>query len=351
MARKAVSENGKREEILAKARDCFFEKGYDGTSIRTIMKMAGAEAGLFYYYFSGKDEVFDRVLDSFFADYKLHFSEIVKRVYRDPYRTMSSFFGYMRGETENFRQRYGDQMHWTVRMAIRERTLTIIVPYIREILDFLVTLGANPPMNLEVASIMLAHGLGSTLLHEDSEWVKANRMDIRKASNLIMGLDSELADIMFPIWAADQDVDAVTKLAIQQNLYFPGFDEMVFAEQMYKKIHQQEILLIRHKGQPIGCVAFSREQKEIEFLVVEPNWKRHGVGSRLLVTAISEFAAGTQISVVIYREDDEHGEAAIKLYTGLGFEPEELLTVFEYPCQRFILTVPDGMPGRYTCHS
>ena len=50
MGRKAGMEGNKREEILAAAHNCFLEQGFDGTSVRTIMKQAGAEIGLFYDY-------------------------------------------------------------------------------------------------------------------------------------------------------------------------------------------------------------------------------------------------------------------------------------------------------------
>lgn len=54
MARKPVTDGGKREKIVVAAMKCFLEKGYDGTSIRAIMKKAGGEVGLFY-----KNAVFD----------------------------------------------------------------------------------------------------------------------------------------------------------------------------------------------------------------------------------------------------------------------------------------------------
>lgn len=40
------------------------------------MKQAGGEIGLFYYYFKSKDDVFDKVLDLFFARYQKDFAEI-----------------------------------------------------------------------------------------------------------------------------------------------------------------------------------------------------------------------------------------------------------------------------------
>ena len=80
-----------------------------------------------------------------------------------------------------------------------------------------------------------------------------------------------------------------------------------------------EVLVIRHRGQ--------------------------AAGSRLMVTAISEFAPDTLVSVVTYRKGDAYGKEARALYQKLGFEPGELLTVYDYPCQRFVLNVPDRVPG------
>ena len=73
MARKVAAGGGKRDEIVAAALECFLKKGYEGTSVRSIMKQAGGEIGLFYYYFKSKDDVFDKVLDLFFARYQKDF--------------------------------------------------------------------------------------------------------------------------------------------------------------------------------------------------------------------------------------------------------------------------------------
>lgn len=53
--------------MIEAALGLFFIGGYDGASVRMIMSRAEGEVGLFYYCFKKKDEVFDRVLDRFFA--------------------------------------------------------------------------------------------------------------------------------------------------------------------------------------------------------------------------------------------------------------------------------------------
>ena len=43
MGRKAGRETNKKEAILAAAQKCFLEQGFDGTSVRDIMKKTGAQ--------------------------------------------------------------------------------------------------------------------------------------------------------------------------------------------------------------------------------------------------------------------------------------------------------------------
>lgn len=345
MARKAVTDGGKRDEIIAAAMECFFEKGYDGTTVRSIMKKAGGEIGLFYYYFDSKDEVFDRVLDRFFAGYEKEAARIAGSVYRDPFRALTRFFWYMIAETERFRETYGEKLHRTVRWAIREHTLTLIVPYIRQILEALVCLGARPPLELDVTAIVLAHGVGSTILHEDSDWMKRRARDARKASNVLMGLDPDQASLMFPEDAGQDDIPRIADLAGEMPEQFPGFVREDFEAALEEAIGRREVLVIRCRGSLAGCIAFSRQRKEINFLSVAPAWRKRGVASRLLITAMSELPAESELSVVTYREGNPLGVGARRLYERFGFREGQLLTVFDYPCQRLLGTAPACLPA------
>jgi len=64
-----------RSAVLDAARQCFSESGYRGTSMKTLLDVAGVSRGGFYHYFSSKKDVLhvlhgefiDRVLDSFEA--------------------------------------------------------------------------------------------------------------------------------------------------------------------------------------------------------------------------------------------------------------------------------------------
>ena len=73
------------------------------------------------------------MLDRFFAGYEADFARIVKHGRRNPCRVMQDFFEYMERETATFRDNYAGKMHRTVRWAIREHTLTLIEPYLRQV--------------------------------------------------------------------------------------------------------------------------------------------------------------------------------------------------------------------------
>lgn len=188
MARKAVRDGGKRDDIIHSALNLFFEKGYEGTSIRAIMTEAGAEIGLFYYYFYSKDEIFDLVVQQFVEGYRAGFDNAYDRGVADPHMALSIFFEFVRTATLEFRKKYAGKLHWAVRRAIREKALEIMEPYLEKIIDLLVESGMpKPPLERKVLAIMLTHGVGSTILHTDTEEQLKLFPEMKKAVHLLLG--------------------------------------------------------------------------------------------------------------------------------------------------------------------
>lgn len=148
---------------------------------------------------------------------------------------------------------------------------------------------------------------------------------------------------MFPVSPMQKDISSRVKLAEGMKQYFPGFEQSEFETQLKAKAENHEVLAIRHRENAVGCIAFSHEKNEIDFLAVDPEYRRSGIASRLLITAMSEFSAGTEVSVVTYREGDSLGTEARRFYQKSGFHDGELLTAFGYPCQRLIGKVPSSV--------
>lgn len=147
MARKQMFEGGTKNRIIEVGNRLFFEKGFDGTGIREIMKEVGADVGAFYYYYKSKDELFEDVLNNFFAPYEVDFEKIASEAEQRPYRALLRFFEYVKLSTREFRAKYDGHIHKTVRWAIREQTLTVLEPYIERIINILISYGGKPTMN------------------------------------------------------------------------------------------------------------------------------------------------------------------------------------------------------------
>lgn len=64
MARRTGQSRGRdsRAQILLAARELFAEQGFDRASMRAIAARAGVDAGLIYYHFQGKDDLWKAAL-------------------------------------------------------------------------------------------------------------------------------------------------------------------------------------------------------------------------------------------------------------------------------------------------
>ena len=197
MARKSRFDGGTKNKMIEVGTRLFFENGFDGTSIRNVTDEVGCEVGLFYYYYKTKDDLFSDVLDNFFEPYKEDFQSIVDSVRENNDKALWRFFKYMKTKVCEFRAKYEGKMHRTVRWAIREQSLTVIEPYIEQIIEILIEAGAKPAMDTRLTAVFLAHGVGGVILHEDSNWVDFATPQLRKTVNEIMGTPEEKIKEMF----------------------------------------------------------------------------------------------------------------------------------------------------------
>ncbi|NCB93385.1 MAG: GNAT family N-acetyltransferase [Clostridia bacterium] len=345
MPRKPVLEGGKRDEIIDVALGLFFEKGYDGTSVRAIQKSVGSEVGLFYYYFKNKDDLFDKVLDRFFKHYIDDFTRIVEHGRRNPCRIMSDFFEYMEVETALFRDRYAENMHRTVRWAIREHTLTIIEPFLRQIVDIQSEYyHVKPKLTPDVAALYLTHGTGSSILHEDQEKYGKMRGDVRRGVSLIMGMSAEEQELRIPSLATEADIEGCLKLAEMTKEKFPGYKKEEYEKVLTDHIAKKLAWIYKVHDDVVAVLLYSKDEKELEYLNVHPTFRRKGLAGRLVETMAAQFEVGEELSVITYRDDDLSGADARNFYVSLGFEEAEKTVVFDYPCQRLKLKVENYSP-------
>lgn len=184
----------KKAEIAAAALELFFERGYDGTSIRMIQRKVGKEAGLFYYYFDSKDAVFEAAIDLFFVSYEKPMKEIVENGKSNPEPELTKFIDYIDKAAQEFRAQYLKKLHWSVLSAIREHTMLVMKKYIRHILDNYLEKGiiAKTDLSTDVAVNLLAFGVGGSILYQSGEEYRLQREDLKRLIALLSGVGDEL---------------------------------------------------------------------------------------------------------------------------------------------------------------
>jgi len=80
MSRKERERQRHREEILAAAERVFVRKGYFGTTVEEIAREAEFAVGTIYNFFSGKEELYARVIEHIARDFRERFErEVLSR--------------------------------------------------------------------------------------------------------------------------------------------------------------------------------------------------------------------------------------------------------------------------------
>lgn len=186
MARKPKYPGGTDKKIVESATKLFFENGYEGTSVRSIVKSVDCEVGLFYYYYRSKDHLFTEVIETFLAPYNDEFAKLVDYAKENPSDGLYHFFDEFKNIVKTFRKKYTEKMHKTIRWAIREHILTAIEPYVEEIVQLAIGNGAKHVMDVKATSIFMSHGVGSLVIREDEDVVESISDDIKKAIDLLI---------------------------------------------------------------------------------------------------------------------------------------------------------------------
>lgn len=122
---------------------------------------------------------------------------------------------------------------------------------------------------------------------------------------------------------------------------FPGLDRVEYALALHISTRSREAFCAKVGRKVVGAVTFSRKRQELTFLAVHPQFRRRKIAYRLVQGVFAELLPGRILTVVTYRENDPNGIEARCFYRAMGFEPGELLTCFDYPCQRLICQVPE----------
>ncbi len=139
----------------------------------------------------------------------------------------------------------------------------------------------------------------------------------------------------------EKDIDSWMELVNKVSWNFPGLEtESAICEHkqtVLKFMKEQRALCVKDGNTVIGVLLFSKKHNMICCLAVHPDYRKKGIGSELLATALKVLDPTRDITVSTFREEDEKGTAPRSLYKKFGFVEDELIEEFGYPNQKFVL--------------
>lgn len=109
----------------------FLTHGYEGTSVRMILKEANVVTGSFYHFFKSKEDLFEETISRFMD---MHVAQIATASTDDsiPFLKQLELILEIVGQNSRLyiEKLQANQLHWTVQVALLERTLLSIIPHV-----------------------------------------------------------------------------------------------------------------------------------------------------------------------------------------------------------------------------
>lgn len=281
-----VNKANKRDEIIRAALELFFTYGYEGTSIRKIQNKVNSEVGLFYYYFKNKDDVFEEALNLFFEDYSKDFDKLYQVALAKPENAFNRFFEYIEKGVVLFRYKYEDKLHWVVRKAIRESAIDLIYKHILDICKLYQDCNMlKPGTDIRVLGAYLAHGTGGIILHEDTSLYYEQRELVKTEAIRAIGLTQKEAQILMCPTALDTDINNIVE--------FTGLDKEIVTTH----INNKGVIITKVDDNVVGIIIISKDQQHIEYLMIDPKYRKKGIAERLVHRVIMLYNADAKITI------------------------------------------------------
>ena len=142
-------------------------------------------------------------------------------------------------------------------------------------------------------------------------------------------------------FAGSTDLDAWMALVESVKDAFPGLESpkalSAHRNTVSEFISRGEAICAVENGRVAGALLFSRQESELCFLAVSPEFRRRHIAENMVSLMLTKLEPRRDVTVTTYREGAPEGIAARAFYKSLGFQEGELTEEFGSPVQRFAL--------------
>jgi len=189
MSRIVKAPDVRRQELIGIALKQFLENGYEETSVRSILKEADGEIGMFYHYFKSKNEIYEAALENYNEKYIANFTEIVNSTGLSFKEKLNQIFTRLPGSISEYNLMYTEKVNPQIMAVLYSRTLLKMAPlFERIILEGLEKNTMNAPVpNVHLLSKFILFGM-SAIIHD----IEVNSME--EKINHIKALLSKILD-------------------------------------------------------------------------------------------------------------------------------------------------------------
>lgn len=174
MSRIVKAPDVRRQELIGIALKQFLENGYEKTSVRSILKEADGEIGMFYHYFKSKNEIYEAALENYNEKYIAKLTEIVNSAGLSFKEKLNQIFTCLPGSVSEYSLMYTEKVNPQIMTVLHSRTLLKMVPlFERMILEGLEMNIMNAPVpNIHLLSKFILFGM-SAIIHD----IEVNSME------------------------------------------------------------------------------------------------------------------------------------------------------------------------------
>ncbi len=151
MSRTVKKPEIRRQELIDIALRQFISLGYEKASIRSIVKEANGEIGMFYHHFASKEEMFETALKRFNSNYIIAMENIIDKNLEMGFIEL---LGKIMLETDEAIEKYRDiqpqKVNWQMLSIFHQSTLSALHPVICETISRYIERGKISPPDVEL---------------------------------------------------------------------------------------------------------------------------------------------------------------------------------------------------------